>query len=254
MAEISALLDSAAKQFSKGFGASVLLIILPCLLLYLGFKEANEAPLIGLPAMAILGIMLLFGSLALVATLFAKLKLTDPAQALALPEGSIRATIALSLIVLFAIISIMLFQSTGKPYVIRDLSYSSQNEMLKLGSPQVLAVVPLACSAGGTTCTAEERTYDVHVVATSPDALDLAKQLLVLIGTLMTSVTSFYFASRATAQALAPRLVQTPPSEPGEEAEAQLLTDEEHLDSCDVPRDSNTLDEELPPSTGGVAP
>ncbi|HUS17930.1 MAG TPA: hypothetical protein VM536_23280 [Chloroflexia bacterium] len=70
MAGTSAWLESVAKHLSKALGASVLLIIVPCVLLYLGFSEANEAPPIGLPAMAILGIMLLFGSLALVATLF----------------------------------------------------------------------------------------------------------------------------------------------------------------------------------------
>ena len=50
-------------------------------------------------------------------------------------------------------------------------------------------------------CAEADRRYAVVLRAALPaDAVDLAKQLLVLVGTLMTSVTSYYFATRAGAE------------------------------------------------------
>ena len=101
------------------FGAGLVLVLLPTIALFYIFEEADKLPSVGLPILAIFGIMILFGSVSLVSTLFARLKLSDKSQALALPEGSIRAAIALALIVLFAIISIMLYQSSSNPQVIK---------------------------------------------------------------------------------------------------------------------------------------
>ena len=53
-----------------------------------------------LPLVAISGVVILLGTLALVAVVFGFLSLDDPKQALGLPEGSIRAVIALALLVI----------------------------------------------------------------------------------------------------------------------------------------------------------
>src|SRR3954465_3810570 len=82
-------------------GAGLALVVLPCTALYFGIDRMFEMPTVGLPILAIFGIMILFGALALISTLFARLDLSDSTQAFGLPEGSIRAAIALSLIVLF---------------------------------------------------------------------------------------------------------------------------------------------------------
>jgi len=110
---------------------------------------------IRLPVLVITGVMALFATLALVAVTFSVAGLTDPTQALGLPEGSVRAAIALSLIVIFAITSIYL--------------YSSLSE----------------------------------ADASSP-GVDFAKQVFAVVGTLMTAVASFYFASRASTSAAKP--------------------------------------------------
>ena len=57
---------------------------------------------ISLPILSIAGVVLLLATLALIAVAFAGYELHDKTQALALPEGSIRAVIALSLIMIFA--------------------------------------------------------------------------------------------------------------------------------------------------------
>jgi heme/copper-type cytochrome/quinol oxidase subunit 3 len=131
------------------FGAFVLLF----LMLRRGLLS-NDAT-INLPILVITGVMALFATLALVAVTFSVAGLSDETQALGLPEGSVRAAIALSLIVIFAITSIYL--------------YSSMSE-LPTDSPSV----------------------------------DFAKQVFTVVGTLMTSVTSFYFATRAAASTAKP--------------------------------------------------
>jgi hypothetical protein len=120
----------------------------------------HDNDVIRLPVLVITGVMALFATLALVAVTFSVAGLTDRTQALGLPEGSVRAAIALSLIVIFAITSIYL--------------YSSLSE----------------------------------ADASSP-GVDFAKQVFAVVGTLMTAVSSFYFASRASAAAAAPT-VSTP--------------------------------------------
>lgn len=114
-------------------------------------RAADDA--VRLPVLVVIGVMALFATLALVAVTFAVAGLTDPKQALGLPEGSVRAAIALSLIVIFAITSIYLYSSIAK------------------GN------------------------------ANSP-GIDFAKQVFAVVGTLMTAVASFYFASRASASAV----------------------------------------------------
>jgi hypothetical protein len=120
----------------------------------LSFGVSFASNEVRLPVLAIAGVFLLLGALALVSVAFSLFELSDKTQALGLPEGSIRAVIALSLIVLFAILSVYLYASL-----------IGQN-------------------------------------ANSPNA-DFAKQLLVLVGTLVTSVASFYFGSRSAASAAA---------------------------------------------------
>ena len=70
-----------------------------------------DPTIVSLPLIAIGGVIVLMLVLCLVALAFSILGLADKDQAMGLPEGSIRAVIALSLIVLFAILSVFLYQS-----------------------------------------------------------------------------------------------------------------------------------------------
>jgi hypothetical protein len=202
---------SLSKKLKKAtggaVGAGLVLVVLPCIGLVAGMHEISRIPAVGLPILAIFGIMILFGALALTSTLFARLSLADPAEALALPPGSIRAAIALALIVLFAIIAIMLYQSVSEPYRITGLTEADKTIVLRDLANRVIAVRPEPCPGGVTGCVPH---FEVHVVQPrGQESTDLAKQLLILVGTLMTSVTSFYFAARTGA---APK-EQAPPDE-----------------------------------------
>lgn len=247
---------------SGGLGVGLALVVVPAAMLMLGlaFRWFDNMRLVGLPLLAIFGIIILFGTLALVAMLYQSLNLTDPSEALALPSGSIRAAIALALIVLFAIIAIMLFQSMlGSSYLLQGMNKVQRDEMVAKMPQRVIESVPAACAASvpsGGSCADADQRFDLRMQGAEPatGASDLAKQLLVLVGTLMTSVTSFYFATRGMAEAAgkdkadagkaknAPAPAPPPPSD----AEA-------HVDGCDVPITDTTADAELPPARGGVA-
>jgi hypothetical protein len=112
-----------------------------------------DGPEVVLPLLAIGGVLSLLIVLALMSVFFETLGLANKEQALALPEGSVRAVIALSLIVLFAILSIYLYAS------------------LRAAGPH------------------------------TPVSDDFAKQLLVMMGTLVTAVASFYFGANTVASA-----------------------------------------------------
>lgn len=235
------------------FGAGLTLVVLPCAALYLLFRESAGAahpPTVGLPILAIFGILVLFGTLALVATLFSRLGMSDRRQALGLPEGSIRAVIALSLIVLFAIIAIMLHESSGEVLRIPALTMVQKDGTLRENASRVTAVVPERCpdaDVGAVEC------FSVYLTpATNTEASAFAKQLLVLIGTLMTSVTSFYFATRALEPPKDPVPADTR-TDPVVAAGALVDVEDGHIDGCDVAIDTPTSDHELPAARGGVS-
>ena len=266
--------DAHRHWYGGAVGAGIVLVLLPSAGMLFGLKYFEQYHLAGLPVLAIFGIMVLFGALALTAALFARLHLSNKNQALALPEGSIRAAIALSLIVLFAIISIMLHQSANEPYLVKGLNAADAESVRQDRKNQVLLVVPDACAkADASPCAEADKRFVVHLrVPPAPEATDIAKQLLVLIGTLMTSVTSFYFASRATetaararpdphaaAATAAPVASPSSPSSspsstpPSSSTAMQAASAEGHVDGCDVPITDATPDHELPPAKGGVA-
>src|SRR6201999_3856040 len=78
---------------------------------------------LGLPVLSIAGIVSLMAAVALVAVSFAAVNLADGSQALGLPSGSVSAIIAVSLIALFAILTVYLFSSLRKDgYVSQDVN------------------------------------------------------------------------------------------------------------------------------------
>lgn len=258
--------NGLSKLTGDAFGAGIALVVAPGVALFFGVDRFASQATLGLPVLAIFGIMMLFGALSLVATLFQRLNLTDPQQALALPAGSIRAAIALSLIVLFAIISIMLYRSMSEPYKVKGLSLSERKALVDKAAERIMAsieepcaVAPAAMASGAqdaqadpaAACAAEDQRFTVHLrPPAAQESTDLAKQLLILVGTLMTSVTSFYFAARnagsAPAQAAGPQPQREGPAAPPDGGDL-------HADGCDVDITDPTPDEALPAASGGVA-
>lgn len=142
-----------------------------------------------LPMLAIVGIALLLICLAAIAYVFTRLGISDSTQALGLPTGSIQSVIALSLIVLFAILSIFVFTTID----------GSIREIPGLTAAERDAQIPLLGPAFAGWKNTGNGTFTLYVTDTGLAARsDIGKQLVVLIGTLMTSAVSFYFGTRAT--------------------------------------------------------
>jgi hypothetical protein len=169
----------------------IVAITLVVMLFGLKYLLASVPSEVGLPILAIVGVVMLLGTLALVSVAFSLFNLDDKSQALALPEGSIRAVIALSLIILFAILTVYFYgtlSSTGVSTA-TGLSAAQRDSFVISFKDQVVAVTPQT----------GDGPFTVYFRQGGNAAgVDFAKQVLVLIGTLVTAVASFYFASRVT--------------------------------------------------------
>lgn len=263
-------------------GIGVVLVLLPSVALYLGFEKLNQFAGTGLPIVALFGIMVLVGSLALTSTLFRRLGLARRSQPLALPPGSVRATIALALIVLFAIIAASVLRPSGEPYKVSGLTAAQKDEMLRDTKLPILSVVAEPCAVAPKPdvlgmvpeCAAADHRFGVIVrPGLTGSTLDLAKELLTLIGQLMTMAVSFYFAARTAAKPPDIKAVPDPKPEPKPDPDpkskpvagpaqtpaapspqdADAGSHDDHVDGCNVVIDNPTPDSELPATRGGVA-
>lgn len=224
-------------EFLNKYGAAILTavaalvaVILLCVVFW-GMKDLVSLGEAALPLVAIGGVVVLILLLTAVATMFSILSLTNKDQAMGLPEGSIRAVIALSLIVLFAILSVFLYQNVSKGgaiVTIPNMSDSDRAQFIRdhANARDVQAVIvkdqtgqprtfndssgQLIRNADGT----PKYYYDVSYRSANTASEDFAKQLLVLLGTLMTAITSFYLgAGTATSAAKPDREASAPAAE-----------------------------------------
>jgi hypothetical protein len=137
----------------------------------------------------VLAISALLALLSISVIVYSALSLSDPKQALGLPEGSIRALIALFLLMMFIIMSVYLFRvmSAGVLVVIPNLS-----------PDQIVAL-------GGTISKIEKGVsgnYDVTLgIAVTAGTEQVALQLITVLGTLVTAVSAFYFGSSTATSA-----------------------------------------------------
>ncbi len=122
-----------------------------------------------------------------------------PGEALGMPEGSIRALIAMSLILIFAIIGIQVFAagSAGTELISTGLTQAQIDALRADGaivvSQTLLTPVPAPPAAP---------LYDVMTrTVMTQEAHDFGLQLMTTVSTLVVAVAGFYFGSRAVSQA-----------------------------------------------------
>jgi hypothetical protein len=156
----------------------------------LAIKIFTPTPEIQLGFLVVIAIIALITLLFLVAAGFAQLQLTDPKQPLGLPEGSIRAMIALILIMVFIIFGIHLFRVTGVG--------------LESGPVEMTYTELAAQSNISFIEKVSDGKFKVWLKADlSDDGVRLAQQLLTTVGTLVVAVAGFYFGSSAVSSAAA---------------------------------------------------
>jgi hypothetical protein len=178
---------------------AILLLLAILLLAAWLLTQLGSATWVSLPVLAILGMLLLLIILAAVSVTFGHFGLSDKSQALALPQGSIRAVIALSLVVIFAILTVFLYGTlaSGTQLQRNTVVPSFDRAEFLRTNPSVKDVVLISQDP-----TTKASTIAL-IVPVDPAGVDFGKQLLTLIGTLMTAATAFYFGAQTAAAAAA---------------------------------------------------
>ena len=134
-----------------------------------------------LPLMVLFGIIAFLGALTIAASVLKLYNLANPMEALGLPNGSVRALIALSLILIFALMVIFMANNlrTTSEYtypVNSTVIYGDKNYTNPNGNITIL-------------------------LEPSAAAIDFSKQVLTTVSTLVVALAGFYFGTRSVAQA-----------------------------------------------------
>jgi hypothetical protein len=168
-----------------GFG--LIIIFLPL--------RTNLDPELMMGILIVFSIATLMTVLFLLAAGFSSMNLTDPKQALGLPEGSIRAMIALVLIMVFILFGIFLFRKVGLP----SSTYLGQVKNmsdLRTDSAKRPVIFSTMSEKDSTGKEYNNNRYDVWVsTEVNDEGKRLAQQLITTVGTLVVSIASFYFGS-----------------------------------------------------------
>jgi len=162
---------------------------------FIPLLKGNETTL---SVLLILGVIALIMALTVAAVVFHYLNLADPKQSLGLPEGSVRAVIALSLILIFMISSLFLYEqvdSNSAPHIMVSQGLTQQQAD---AIPQAdIAYINKTGGTGNTTL------YDVGRIVPNTDKTseDIAKQVITTVSTLVVAVSSFYFGAKTASPA-----------------------------------------------------
>ena len=157
---------------------------------------------------AILVILATFGlilALGLLAKHFGSLGLANKEEALGLPAGSVRALIALFLLLAFVVMSLYVFQEVNKgreSEVIENVTQEEITFFRSLGNNvRILReTTPNATPATTDTDipTTTEKMYSITLVEPLNDtASQLALQIFTILGTLVGTISGFYFGTRS---------------------------------------------------------
>ena len=137
-------------------------------------------------------LLLLLVSFALVAMAFKRAGLAAPDQALGLPQGSVRALIAFVLLLIFAMLSIFLFERVDSVTQTIEGVTPTQFEDLDLTT---VVEAEVRRDEGGAIV-----EYRVTLQQEQNAAqVDLAKQITTALITLVAALAAFYFGARTTA-------------------------------------------------------
>ncbi len=160
--------SSIALYILVGLSFAVLLLI------------SNTPVEVRVPLTIVFSVIIFLGCLTIAASVLKHFDLANPNEALGLPSGSVRALIALTLILIFAIMVIFLAFQFAPTY----------DEF-----PANTTVV-----YGGKNYTNPNGTITI-LYETSQAAVDFSKQVLTTVSTLVVALAGFYFGTRSVAQA-----------------------------------------------------
>ena len=141
------------------------------------------------------GFLLMIVSLIVSVFILAQLGLADPGSAFGMPEGTIRAAIALSLIIIFAMMSIHLYGQLRIPSTTDEITIS-ETKLNDIAPEKIFSMVEIPQAAPSSA--AAEKQYKVRLLVPSQGKSDdFALQVLTTISTLVVAVAGFYFGTKA---------------------------------------------------------
>jgi len=183
----------------------IIAIIIGGICFWLGRSIKLDSPELKITAVLVGGVFVLILTLAFLSICFSIINVGDKTQALGLPAGSMGAVIALSLVVLFAIVSVFLFQgisNSGAVQSVSGLTEAERNEFQQAARGYIT-------SRNENQAQGAQARFTVYFQNNNTAGNDFARQLLVMLGTLMTAAASFYFGSNSTGGAGKPPGEQT---------------------------------------------
>ncbi len=162
-----------------------------------------KTPELIITPLLILSVVALFITLVFTTTIFQHLGLTNKDQSLGLPEGSIRAVIALSLILIFMISSLFIYSQMGKTSI--ETSKGITQEMVLTFPSESIAWIVANKTVDN------ETLYNVGLkVEKSAASTDIAKQIITTVSTLVVAVAGFYFGTKAVQTAAGVTTISDP--------------------------------------------
>jgi hypothetical protein len=151
-------------------------------------------PEIVLGAALVIGVIALVVSLTFMTVIFKSLNLTNPQNSLGLPEGSVRAVIALSLILIFMISSVFLYWQVGHGGIFTTSVNVTQAQIDKMPQGDIVSI-------NRTGTYNNESIFNVTLFIDNPSSVDIAKQIITTVSTLVVAIAGFYFGTKAVSVA-----------------------------------------------------
>ena len=172
------------------------LLILSLLYRWLAGKNLF-LPEVALPMLLLAAIVLFIAGIAVLVNVYRSLELQDKRYALGLPEGSVRAIIALVLIFLFFVAITFIYFSIARGQPNSTLTGLTPAQFAQIPATDLISSTPVPATGTPT-------SYNVIIRGTASSAeQDIGKNLIVLLGTLITAIASFYFGSNSATSAAA---------------------------------------------------
>jgi hypothetical protein len=204
------------------FTGSVVFLLVAgyCVYRFYPTELGNTEEAMALSAVVLTGLFLIVLLMAALVIVYQVLGLSESGQALALPEGSVRALLALSLVLVFVCLAGFLYNEVN--HVITpsgSVKHITDARLAELKAEFVVVYEPerndkneqayeTKKDANGAPVVAADKTpvYDTtrplyiatYYTKRSKDADDFARQIFTTLATIFVSVISFYFGSSAT--------------------------------------------------------
>jgi hypothetical protein len=193
--------DSIAASSAGWLGAGLVVIGLVAFIVTIAITSSATATSLGFAAIS--GIALLSVTLVGIIVLTRAVGMADATQALALPQGSVRALLAFILAIVFVAVASWtlggLFDPTG-PLVAKDVAAPADvDEFLK---PYQSDQYIIFKSAGPDKDSKSTAAVYLRREAPQKEVVDLAKQIVTISATVLVTIVGFYFGSKSSSDAV----------------------------------------------------